>query len=116
MKTGPTRWVGAGASALTRSGCTSVIGYASLGSSLTASSFFRSCMEMSPSENVRSVPVLLTREQYKCASSHLDTQGVGEVDVSRGGSHIHLVIARGDLPSVRVDVPVGQWTRGGIRV
>src|SRR2546421_7254769 len=116
MKTGPTRRVGAGASALTRSGLVAVVGYAFLGSSFTSSSRVGSCMDVSPSQGVCSVPVLLTREQYQCASSHLDTQGVGEVDVSRGGSHIHHVIARGDLPSVRVDVPVGQWTRGGIGV
>src|SRR5947209_20507126 len=93
MKTGPTRRVGTGASALTRSGCTSVIGYAFLGSSFTSSSRVGSCMDVSPSQGVCSVPVLLTREQYQCASGQLVTQGAGGAGVARGGTHVHRVIA-----------------------
>src|SRR5947209_4696587 len=108
MKTGPTRRVGAGASALTGSGCTSVIGYECLGSSFTSSSRVCSCMDVSPSQGVCSVAVLLTRQQYKCASGSFDMQGAGEADVTRGGAHGHRVIAMGNFPAVRVGVPVGQ--------
>src|SRR5437868_305144 len=116
MKTGPTRRVGAGASALTRSGLVAVIGNGFLGSSFTSSSLVGSCMDASPSEGVCHVAVLLIREQYERASGQLDTQGAGEADVPRGGTHVHHVIAMGYLPAVRVDVPRGQRTRGGIGV
>src|SRR5947209_15521853 len=105
MKTGPTRRVGAGASALTRSGLVSVIGMGFLGSSFTSSSLVGSCMNVSPSEGVCQVAVLLTREQYERASRQLDTQSAGEADIPRGGTHVHHVIAMDYLPAVRVDVP-----------
>src|SRR5437763_4303199 len=116
MKTGPTRRVGAGTSALTRSGLVSVIGNGFLGSSFTSSSLVGSCMDVSPSEDVCHVAVLLTRGKYERASGQLDTQGAGEADVPRGGTHVHGVIAMGYLPAVHVDVPGGQRTRGGIGV
>src|SRR6184192_1577888 len=116
MKTGPTRRVGEGASALTRSGLVAVIGNGFLDSSFTSSSLVGSCMDASPSEGVCHVAVLLIREQYERASGQLDTQGAGEADVPRGGTHVHHVIAMGYLPAVRVDVPGGQRTRGGMRV
>src|SRR5947209_19194148 len=48
-----------------------------------------------------------------CPRSQLDTQGAGEADVPRGGTHVYHVIAMSYLPAIGVGVPVGQRTRGG---
>src|SRR2546425_284915 len=48
--------------------------------------------------------------------STVDAQGAGEADVPRGGSHVYLIVAARRLPAVRIDVPVRQRMRCGVRV
>src|SRR5437660_1639635 len=46
----------------------------------------------------------------------VNVQGAGEVDISRGGPHVHCVIAARSLPTPGGDIPIGQRTRRGLRV
>src|SRR5713226_6258379 len=48
--------------------------------------------------------------------SMLDTQRTSEANVSRGGTHVHLVVTTRYLPAVRGDVPVRQRPRRGVRI
>src|SRR5256885_11925168 len=75
----------------------------------TSAVLFVSVIRVVPTLSIRLFPrVLFFRV--------VNVQGAGEVDISRGGPHVHCVIAARSLPTAGGDTPIGQRTRRGVGV